>query len=1757
MTATVDGVLEHNKQIRDNMLKYNIGKYSQWPFALKPAIGEYYDMDYNRQLSDLKDGKDLLSFTHDGKSTYSEEIKKKFFSSIEEETYFVRPLTYGELNPWIEFQNGSYIQYIDDVFGKDDVMRHVDYINNLLSGQFIENALRQTEVGVIKDINVAVALQGIVTTNPNNMSGEDTVMGKISNRMYAQTLYNGAIFNSDRMKAKIHDGENYYQKAYLTPELVNQYGNNLANLYELSDIMKIGTNETHIREDLGADVHILDGYNGNVANLDLLQFRILNEQLTEATKIITASGKNSLIPRDFYTPVSGEGYINVSRKDGEWRYNGISQDYEDSTFLASENNRISGRISGKYNMLIYNEGGSNYSGNPDELNRSDDNADEFNTFDNFSIVNDSSTVAYDLMNKTNTLFRKNQIDTLIARFHTSKDEYKYPEFTDTARSAFGNSHGRNLLALDALEKNPTTNGYSNPYCRTWTYHHQYNQVKKLIRPFTHVVDGAEQAYTNREIQSMNKKYRAYRSNGKDAIFGYQSLADNTVLQSNGFVKITPKSGDECMDVRKCMFSIENLAWKDVLDVEDNLSKEQRGPNGGRIMWFPPYDLDFQEGVNVEWNQNTFIGRGEKVYTYTNTERTGTLSFSLLIDHPAIINSVAKNSYDGMGKEKDPEADILRFFAGCELLQEQDKLIPPIKIPPQKTPQQDLKEGKIVFKIYYPNNFTGVISESSDCKTGKIASDEFEDYVLKTEDGTSGTTTSAYNPKLKDDYWWQYILVGNNTCVPVDKQYFRGYEMMPISESGNGLTNDTTYTNISLPTCKENKYKVHPKIEGIEVRDGFRNTCTFGLSTNKNERYYYQVDEDLHQQLPDKGSYKDTTSFQLNASFAKIDEKTKHQDYEYTFAEVIMALLAYNKGRGTYGALYDLYKEYVIDTIKVDNNRIQSLLNIFNDNKIKFTGVSYRGSADNNDKTNANMLACRRAKSGYEMLRRLFSKLNDVSLCATPGTPVIGGVAGVPAYGKEQKMCRFCEFTINYLIPAEDLKDTAGDMGVANGNNTSGSTSGETTGVTFTDYMGAIVGFSPALARYTALVMGPYPDYDMPIDNGKLKKSFETHFNELDKNNIDLEDGEFLEKEIEELAKFINRDALILAYAVSDDEFKGNFRAIYDIPCNQLIHPPLDNKGYSCLRSSTGCTETGCGPLLPASDLNQDSFYLNHIFACFLGSDAKLSYYEPRENEVYFKFTVPPALDLYGDATGEEHLISIDKVLVEVILGHYLYDKYDSLNIRSKKDKRAYMVRLCELIYADDCVLDIIKGIGDEQEGMIPNRDRINYPNAYSKLLDGIIIDGGDDEDEEIGIIPCPLSLLNEEIRDEEEKEQHGEHGQQIQEERQDTEENAAEKEVSEVVLVYGRDEDIPNIRYESEGDYFKNIEITDPLLFKNLKDKFKYFNPAYHSISPEGFNARLTFLQQCTRQGQTYELTSANSGSTVNGYSRTASNLSFGRMPVCVIRIGDFINTKAIINNMTISYAAANGIVWDLNSEGAGVQPMYAKISLGITLIGGQSLGAPISRLQNAISFNYYANTESYDNRADVATYEKNEKGDGYTVSYKRLWTPINDEKAVPKNENTAMWASEAEKLKQNIASGTFKTPTDEQIAEKLNPETSGSTSGETEQDEIVTSQFISYYVNNYEGVKNVLTEHFGPVEGFDKPFVLVKCNKRYEDTDYRRSEYKEDCISYHVAGELPVVYSDNYKKEIYDELDRQIKSAIEEFRDTHNGSSSILPPTE
>ena len=159
---------------------------------------------------------------------------------------------------------------------------------------------------------------------------------------------------------------------------------------------------------------------------------------------------------------------------------------------------------------------------------------------------------------------------------------------------------------------------------------------------------------------------------------------------------------------------------------------------------------------------------------------------------------------------------------------------------------------------------------------------------------------------------------------------------------------------------------------------------------------------------------------------------------------------------------------------------------------------------------------------------------------------------------------------------------------------------------------------------------------------------------------------------------------------------------------------------------------------------------------------------------------------------------------------------------------------------------------------------------------------------------------------------------------------------------------IPLSRFYTECDYFEKIKDTDKFVYSQFKDKIKNFHPAFHAITPEGFNSRLTFLQQCMRQGPTD--------------GDNPDNLAFGKPPVCILRLGDFYHTKIIIESLTIDYEP---IVWDLNPEGIGVQPMIANVNISFAFIGGSSMKGPINRLQNAISFNYFANTELYDPRAE------------------------------------------------------------------------------------------------------------------------------------------------------------------------------------------------
>ena len=164
----------------------------------------------------------------------------------------------------------------------------------------------------------------------------------------------------------------------------------------------------------------------------------------------------------------------------------------------------------------------------------------------------------------------------------------------------------------------------------------------------------------------------------------------------------------------------------------------------------------------------------------------------------------------------------------------------------------------------------------------------------------------------------------------------------------------------------------------------------------------------------------------------------------------------------------------------------------------------------------------------------------------------------------------------------------------------------------------------------------------------------------------------------------------------------------------------------------------------------------------------------------------------------------------------------------------------------------------------------------------------------------------------------------------------------------------------SECDYFETIKEETPMVYDNLRDKLKFFQPAFHSITPEGLNSRLTFLQQCMRPGDTIPTIKTTNGKNTLDYDN-ATNTAFGAPPVLILRIGDFYNTKIIPTSLGITYENL-----DINPEGIGVQPMIANITMGFHFVGGSGLKESVDKLQNALTFNFYANTEIYDDRADA-----------------------------------------------------------------------------------------------------------------------------------------------------------------------------------------------
>lgn len=1044
-----------------------------------------------------------------------------------------------------------------------------------------------------------------------------------------------------------------------------------------------------------------------------------------------------------------------------------------------------------------------------------------------------------LLYKTKRLFDERKIKTLISRFGSNADPSSVDlDYTSRKGTTIGGeSRGRNLLNKS---RSGSYNGYNNPYCRVWTHHHQYDKLYKLIRPFTGA-NGELSDATNLERmhrymivgQGSNPPVPEKEDIFNDKGWKYSVLSHDGESNYTGFVNIAPKflgGAEKNIHTKQCMFSIENLAWRgyNPYEFEQALSWEQRGPLGGRIMWFPPYGLRFSEDSVAQWNTNTFIGRGENVYTYKNTERSGRLSFTMLVDHPSVLDYVTWHDSGRMewGGGRDmasngiSDEEILQFFAGCDTADPSDrsgssifskaKLTPltdeykrefgederieldinPKPTEPEPEPEEDSPNGveKVEFYVFFPNNYSGVFDAQS------------------TIEGVQLTGIYLPNPII-------YLMIGKGAQTNEDHRFAvdinneenqgNGYEMgqSPITDNNNYLkgVNLSWWSNgnYSYPRSGNERkwyYRIDADYTDEFVKQGVNSwACPSGDRRYKDQRC---------QTLTTVNGYKDMVSYSLNKDKESVKKAFSLEDGDnlYSSASVFAAIMSPLQGE----PIEKLYtKVYSV----CDSNEADELKKIFEDNdarntaSVEIVGYSSTDGLKENktrrEKRNQ-FLAEQRAETVKQFMEACGWKNVKTSSDSMKGGGKSAGTRSQDENDIESKKWRSAKVTINFS--QESAKKLAESD---NGTDSQGTTSIEGNAGHSSQYDEQQRNKTTAKNKLDSLK-------DESITNGR--------------HDIYLESVDMANK--------------------------------FSVERLEEMKTECGNGDNDCVwKLETAIVIKGCQDIIAEADKFMSE------------EDARLS----KDGRT---------TDENGQTAGKS----------DTDTTYQRYTGFTPVDTPEGEPQR----------YKDEK--------GDIWYEASTNGMRGTLVKLSQKVKTRFATNGSTPEG---------------------------------------TEEGEAENNQS---------------RYDQEYYFFRKLEREHPVIFNRLMDKLKYFDPAFHSMTPEGFNARLTFLHQCTRQGNTISMSDKN--------GKTASNMAFGRAPFCVLRIGDFYNQMIVIQNINIDYSVSEGITWDLNPEGVGVQPMLCNVDINFTFIGGGDLAGPIRRLQNAMSFNYYANTRLYDNRADRVRYK-------------------------------------------------------------------------------------------------------------------------------------------------------------------------------------------
>ena len=1754
-----EGVVKTYTGLRKENLIRNNGKYVMYDKPLGMPIGlttDVYSNEKGKPQQIHKGG--LLGYTYDVNGEYGKELNDSYGREVDN----IKHYSITNVKPTFSVNDyeghGDYMSYIGEVYGtRETYAGHLaglmgvrdglegvaydifpnaegktfaDTINEILQYTDVQYAMEGDKVGIIRNIDVAKALGGYITTNVNNYSGKDTRLGMISNQMYAKVLSNAAHFNSFR------------RTKYITPELEKLYGNNLSNVYNLSSLFLLPDGQPRLIEPVS------DSFVKEYEGKDIKEY-LIN-----------------------FIPEYNEKQQDVQEWSTRNRYFGFSKSIDNDDDISR---RFNPNLVGEPKMVVSNmtEPSTAYRFY-EEGDSSNDNAfksfsSDISTLDGFK----GETIAIkkeskDILNTTNKLFKNRLFDTLVGRFHTSND--KENTLTQSAvHPIFGLSKGRNLLTKNAWEigKGEDVNGYDNPYCRVWTYHNQYSKMTDLIRPFTD--DGEFMG-----IDELQENWKIFRNHK-----GHERLAKNSVLNKNGMVNITPTNDLE-VDVKQCMFSIENLAWKDinisgkggyrfdngdfVRDYQNTLSEEQRGPNGGRIMWFPPYDIDFQETSSADWHEDVFIGRGEPIYTYTNTKRSGSLSFTLLIDHPSVLNYWLLDKKNG--NNIDNEQTLLRYFAGCEPIAPSEDVISSMLRGDydggDKNITPILPGEDIVFNVYFPNNYSGVDEEggaedalemlfggqylndslyTGDTGTLEAFADSGEILFLGYEMGLNPISTAFFKGDVNTN------LVDKTLAEVMNKKKVdEKYKDQEFTEVANDkitkdkfLSEGYIYINYNRKEKNTSKEKLEEEKREYSTKKTELETLVNGMKTelkNMKEELshlssgtaeYELLTKDIEEK--DREIFKNNYEINVyksliegvdlalglsvedvqlcNEIFGEVNTKPfiKTQPI-YCFCsknnsgETISEKIEYNIGAKTAYVKYLLEKTNEYDNI---NDYYQKGLNdvvsrIKKGNK-KDDGYDYYAAAISKKDGNVvydayNTFESKRDfskskwpfgrvehKKGEETYYKYYyknqkgnikesdSKEEQVRILVRDG--ILVTYPNEQAFKESGAICGFLDDENKYVYyEAQKLNDKNAALQKISDSLTDADVEKA--------YEGHMYGASKEIQTeldywgiqyycvYEKSVNGDTSS-ELTVGNYKTKQEYiiKQTFNN-DANNDEYcslstrENGTlqlcfYKNNEVYKCYwQYVDKDAVnVIDFhfpkSFTEDGLhpeSGNICAIEKCSDGELLIDTIENVDgvdainfsyregkYYCIKGdSNNYTETTNEEVIGYFTWAEEHY------GDILGKMSLEGLLEEKKSEGNIviddenNVDVSSEIKYYLDKTKKEYCYPHDNSTASQNLSAYNFVDLTSFGLNSTYEvaheqddsvtcsfgefyavtkegnsggPHTNFVLACEeavlkargvtgdtlnekieeskgrIQYIAECLekykekITKVTVLGDASaDGSVEGNDTLakNRSKTLYDFLEGLEI-GDVLTDETEGASDKQNSRGN--VSDLNKKKDRKVQTKIIlgfddtpESERSETERTNS------IHAQKFKEEQTQYRRYDDERLFFSMLREKDNFAYTNLVKKVQYFSPAFHSITPEGFNARLTFLQQCTRQGPTI------TASEVGTSGSTAANLAFGRAPFCVLRLGDFLNTRIVVRSVNITYPDN---MWDLNHDGIGAQFMMAKVTMNIDIIGGSDISAPIKRLQNAVSFNYYANTSIYDNRSDIAQYN----GNG-TSSDVRTWNP-------------------------------------------------------------------------------------------------------------------------------------------------------------------------